>query len=78
MGTPPVDFVDRDRPTVVVTVPDEYCDSCGVGSKTKAFVFAELPSGKTVALCGHHGTEALPRLEQLRAKVIDQRYLIEP
>lgn len=72
MSTPPVDVVDRDRPSVVEVAADR-CDAKGCGAQ--AFVYATYASG-SLAYCGHHGTEYLPRLYETAVTVIDQRFLI--
>lgn len=79
MGEPPVDVVDRHRPVIVtIEVDTDFCDACPAEAKVQAYLYAELPSGRALAFCGHHGTEYLPNLELIHAKVIDLRHLIEP
>jgi hypothetical protein len=69
-----VDIVDRGKKITVVEVDEDRCFTCG----HKAFVYAELKSGLSVALCGHHATEAWGKLnEQARpGGIIDMRHLI--
>lgn len=68
-----VDIVDRNRkPEIkVIEVEEDVCFTCGV----EAFVYAKLASGRTVAYCGHHGTEYWDALNA-QATVIDLRFLI--
>ena len=54
---------------LVLTVDTDRCFTCG----SQAFVYAELPSGKSIALCGHHGTEAWDKLNREAVVVIDHR-----
>ena len=55
MSQSPVDIVDLNRGTAVGEAP-EYCDTCaGSGAHVEAFVFAELPSGRSA------GTPRTPR-----------------
>ena len=76
MNEPPVDIVDRHRTTDISVAP-EYCDTCaGTGAHVEAFVFAELPSGLSVAYCAHHGTRYLVRLREVALFVIDHRHLV--
>lgn len=72
MAHAPTDIVDRDR-TTVVDVAADRCDAKGCGAQ--AFVYATYPTG-SLAYCGHHGTEYLPRLYETAVTVIDQRFLI--
>ena len=73
MDEAPVDIVDRHRVAVVADAP-EYCDACaGTGAQVEAFVFAELPSGGSVAYCGHHGTKYFDRLCEIALVVVDHR-----
>jgi hypothetical protein len=44
------------------------CDRCGAASK----VLAVLPSGATLAFCGHHANEHEPKLRQLGAIIADR------
>lgn len=76
MEEPPVDIVDRYR-TDFVSEAREYCDACaGTGAHVEAFVFAELPSGLSVAYCAHHGTRYLGRLREVALVLIDHRHLV--
>lgn len=76
MEEPPVDIVDRYRAGSVNAAP-EYCDTCaGSGANVEAFVFAELPSGLSVAYCAHHGTRYLERLREIALVLIDHRHLV--
>ena len=76
MNESPVDIVDRYRTTYAGAAP-EYCDTCaGTGAHVEAFVFAELPSGRSVAYCAHHGTRYLERLREIALVVIDHRHLV--
>ena len=76
MDEPPVDIVDRHR-THLISEASEYCDTCaGTGAHVEAFVFAELPSGLSVAYCAHHGTRYLERLREVALVIIDHRHLV--
>ncbi|WP_243074326.1 hypothetical protein [Microbacterium sp. SS28] len=76
MDEPPVDIIDRHRIAFISEAP-EYCDTCaGTGARVEAFVFAELPSGRSVAYCGHHGTRYLERLREIALVVVDHRHLV--
>ncbi len=76
MDESPIDIVDR-YPTTHLGATPEYCDTCaGTGAYVEAFVFAELPSGLSVAYCGHHGTRYLERLKEIALVVIDHRHLV--
>lgn len=76
MDQAPVDIVDRRRAGSAEEAP-EYCDACGgSGARVEAFVFAELPSGRSVAYCAHHGTRYLARLRELALVVVDHRHLV--
>lgn len=72
MEPAPVDVVDRDRPLVVEVAADR-CDAKGCGAQ--AFVYAEYRTG-SLAFCGNHGTEYMPRLTETAVTVIDLRHLI--
>lgn len=69
----PMDIVDRHKPATVIVVEDDYCAACGRGAKTPALLYARYPSGGTLALCGHHGTEKLGELLDAGAAIIDHR-----
>lgn len=58
----------------VVEVDADLCDTCGC----RAFVYVELPKGGSLAYCGHHGAEYLPRLNEIGATVIDLRHAVHP
>ena len=76
MDEPPVDIVDLHRATFVSDAP-EYCDTCaGTGACVEAFVYAELPSGRSVAYCAHHGTRYLERLREIALVIVDHRHLV--
>ena len=76
MDEPPVDIVDRHR-AALHGEDREYCDTCvGTGAHVEAFVFAELPSGLSVAYCAHHGTRYLDRLREIALIIIDHRHLV--
>lgn len=73
MGTPPVDVVDR---PLVVEVAADTCDACPADAHVKAFVFAQLPSGRSLAYCGSHGAHHMDALITAGATIIDRRHLI--
>lgn len=70
MTTTPVDIVDR---PLVIEPNGDRCDARNCGAA--AYVYAEYPTG-TLAYCGHHGTQYLPRLHQTAIRVHDLRHLI--
>lgn len=67
----PVDIVDRSH-AVVVEVDTDECDRCEIPVQAK--VYAKLPSNRTVAYCGHHGTEYMAGLLDAGATIIDFRH----
>lgn len=71
MDEPPQDIVDRHRP-LTIEVAADTCDRCGV----RAYVYAEMPSGRTLAYCAHHGTEYWAQLTRQADHVIDLRHLV--
>lgn len=76
MDESPVDIVDRVR-VAFESETREYCDTCaGTGARVEAFVFAELPSGLSVAYCAHHGTRYFERLSEIALIVVDHRHLV--
>lgn len=58
----------------VVQVDADLCDTCGC----RAFVYVELATGGSLAYCGHHGAEYIPRLNEIGATVIDLRHAVHP
>lgn len=70
----PVDIVDRYPNQTVIEVADDFCDTCGPG--TQAYVYVEMPDGKTLAYCAHHGTKYWKRLNEQASKVIDFRFRV--
>lgn len=56
----------------VVQVEADLCDACG----SRAFVYAELATGGSLAYCGSHGRRFIPRLTELGATIIDLRHTI--
>ena len=62
------------EPTVIEDASAE-CDACPHEAHVTAYVFARLSTGP-LSLCAHHGSEAIPRLAELGATVIDLRHLI--
>ena len=72
MNEPLIDIVDRHR-FAVMEVMDDVCLECDTSARVPAYVYAELPSGRTVAYCAHHGTQHWDRLNALALLVIDHR-----
>jgi hypothetical protein len=64
--------------TVVVEVPADECDACPANAHVKAFLYAELPNGGTLAYCAHHGTTHYDALTKHGARIIDLRYMVQP
>lgn len=60
----------------VVEVDSDECDACPALAHVKAFLYAELPSGRTLAYCAHHGTEHMGALRRVGATIIDLRHLV--
>lgn len=58
--------------TTVVNVEDDLCDACGC----RAYVYAELPNGGSLAYCGSHGGRFIPKLTDLGATIVDLRHMI--
>lgn len=75
MNPPPVDVVDRNQ-TTVVEVDTDTCDACPADAHVKAFVFAQLPSGRSLAYCGSHGARHMDALILAGATIIDRRHPI--
>jgi len=70
----PVDIVDTARRTPVIQVDTDLCDTCaGHGGKVQAYVYAKMPSGRTVSYCAHHGTKYWDALNAQADVVIDMR-----
>ena len=66
------DRVDR------ATVIEVLSDRCDAEAKhpAQAFVFAQMPDGRSLSFCGHHGAEFMDGLIAAGAIIIDQRHLI--
>ena len=74
MDKAPQDIVDRGKKTTVIEVEVDWCDACsGSGAQVKAYVFAELPSGRTVCYCASHGTRYWDALNAQARFVVDMR-----
>ncbi|WP_295035577.1 hypothetical protein [uncultured Microbacterium sp.] len=58
----------------VIEVTADTCDHCG--PSTKAYLYARMPSGRSLSYCGSCGTRYLPGLLEQGATIIDQRHLI--
>ena len=56
----------------VVQVDADTCDACGC----RAFVYAELATGGSLAYCGSHGGRYIPRLTEIGATIVDLRHMI--
>lgn len=48
---------------------DNACDECGPA--VRAYVFVDLPSGRTLSYCAHHGAIHKERLLAIGAEVHD-------
>lgn len=55
----------------VVEVAVDLCDACPSEAHVQAYVFAEMPSGRGVSFCIHHGRENMIALHEQGATVID-------
>ena len=60
----------------VLTVDTDECDSCPAQAHVQAYVFAEMPSGRTVSYCAHHGTAYLAELTKQATVLIDLRHTL--
>lgn len=58
--------------TLTITVDADTCDACGC----RAFVYAELANGGSLAYCGSHGGRYIPRLTEIGATIVDLRHMI--
>lgn len=67
---------DEETGMGTIEVASDECDSCGEEAHVKAFLFAEMPSGRTLAYCGSHGTRYLDGLINQGARIVDMRHLI--
>lgn len=56
----------------VIEVPVDTCDQCG--PTTRAYLYARLKSGRTLAYCGSCGTRHEHALRAQGATIIDQRW----
>ena len=63
---------------VTIEIAEDECDQCPTEAHVKAYVYAVLPSGRTIAYCGHHGTQHLDALHAQAVHVADFRYMLEP
>lgn len=59
-----------------VTVDRDECDACPAEAHVKAYVFAKMPSGSTLAYCGSHGTRYFTELARQADTLIDLRYTL--
>lgn len=57
--------------TVVVEVIEDTCDHCG--PSVRAFLYARMPSGRSLAYCGSCGTRYLAGLLEQGATIADHR-----
>lgn len=62
----------------VVEVDTEFCDACDPDAYVKSLVFAQLPSGRSISYCYHHGNAYFTELAKQAVIMIDLRYTIEP
>ena len=62
--------------TVVIEVDEDTCDRCG--PSTVAYVYALMPSGRSLAYCGSCGTRFMDGLIEQGATIVDQRHRITP
>lgn len=59
-----------------ITVDTDECDACTADAHVKSYVFAKMPSGRTVSYCYHHGTEYFTELARQADTLIDLRYTL--
>lgn len=67
--------LDPVRP-VVVEVAEDVCDECPASAQVRAFVYAKLLSGRSLAYCAHHGTRHIDALRRAGATVVDLRHQV--
>jgi hypothetical protein len=60
----------------VVEVAADECDACPAVAHVKAYVYAQMPSGKSVSYCCHHGNEYLPELTRQADIIVDLRHTL--
>lgn len=60
--------------TTVIEVAEDTCDHCGPAAR--AYLYARMPSGRSLAYCGSCGTLYLAGLLEQGATIIDQRHRI--
>lgn len=60
----------------VIEVDTDTCDRCG--PNVRAYLYASMPSGHTLAYCGSCGTRYEAGLREQGARIIDQRHAITP
>lgn len=59
-----------------ITVDSDECIACPTIAHVHAYVYAELVSGKTIALCAHHGREHMSALIEKGATIVDLSHLV--
>lgn len=65
-----------EAPEAVETPPGfgiDTCDTCGPG--TQAWVWVEMPDGKELTYCGHHGKKYAAELAKQAKAVNDLTYI---
>ena len=62
----------------VVEVAGDTCDACPAVAQVHAYLYVELPSGRSLSLCAHHGTRHYDALILAGATIIDLRHLVQP
>ena len=70
--------MSENPPLTVIEVDDGFCDACPAIAHVRAYVYAEMPSGLTLAFCGHHGTQHRAALTAQGATIIDLTYTVQP
>ena len=61
---------------LTIQVDTDTCDACPAIAHVRAYVYAEMPSGLTLAFCGSHGRRHTPALLAQGATIIDLSYTI--
>lgn len=59
-----------------ITVETDECDACPADAHVKAYVYALMPSGRSISYCSHHGTAYFPELARQAETLIDLRYTL--
>lgn len=59
-----------------LSVEIDECDACPAIAHVKSYVFVQMPSGRTVSYCCHHGSVYFDALALQADTLIDLRYTL--